>query len=132
MASGGIAETGSDGGAPKGAAGTPPAASPAGEGPGAAPHPGPHPDPRADPRPPGGVAEVFMLFLRLGLTSFGGPTAHLGFFREAVVARRGWLDEAAYAELVALCQFMPGPASSQLGFALGLLRAGWAGAPRRY
>ncbi|SDX26088.1 chromate transporter [Albimonas donghaensis] len=132
MASGGIAETGSDGGAPKGAAGTPPAASPAGDGPGAAPrsdpHPGLHPGPRPVPRPPGGAAEVFVLFLRLGLTSFGGPAAHLGFFREAVVARRGWLDEAAYAELVALCQFMPGPASSQLGFALGLLRAGWAGA----
>ncbi|TDX25573.1 chromate efflux transporter [Rhodovulum visakhapatnamense] len=76
----------------------------------------------------GSAAEVFAVFLRLGLTSFGGPIAHLGYFREEFVARRGWLGDAAYADLVALCQFLPGPASSQVGFALGLRRAGWAGA----
>jgi chromate transporter len=70
---------------------------------------------------------VFLVFLRLGLTSFGGPVAHLGFFREAFVVRRRWLGERAYAELVALCQFLPGPASSQVGMALGLRRAGPAG-----
>ncbi|GJD50237.1 Chromate transport protein [Methylobacterium crusticola] len=67
-------------------------------------------------------------FLRLGLTSFGGPVAHLGYFREEFVSRRRWLDEAAYADLVALCQFLPGPASSQVGLAIGLSRAGFAGA----
>jgi chromate transporter len=71
---------------------------------------------------------VFLVFLRLGLTSFGGPVAHLGYFREEFVARRKWLDEGAYADLVALCQFLPGPASSQVGIAVGLLRAGYAGA----
>ena len=74
------------------------------------------------------AAEVFVVFLRLGLTSFGGPVAHLGFFREEFVARRKWLDERAYADLVALCQFLPGPASSQVGMAVGLSRAGYAGA----
>ena len=74
------------------------------------------------------VAEVFLVFLRLGLTSFGGPVAHLGYFREEFVARRKWLDERAYADLVALCQFLPGPASSQVGMAVGLSRAGYAGA----
>lgn len=78
--------------------------------------------------PPGSAREVFGAFLRLGLTSFGGPIAHLGYFRHEFVQRRGWLDEHAYAELVALCQFLPGPASSQVGFALGLRRAGWSGA----
>ncbi|WP_043527091.1 chromate efflux transporter [Litchfieldella xinjiangensis] len=72
--------------------------------------------------------EVFSAFLLLGLTAFGGPIAHLGYFREAFVVRRKWLDEQSYAELVALCQFLPGPASSQVGFALGLLRAGPWGA----
>ncbi len=76
----------------------------------------------------GGVGEVFLAFLKLGLSSFGGPIAHLGYFREEFVARRRWLDDAAYADLVALCQFLPGPASSQVGFALGLMRAGWGGA----
>lgn len=76
----------------------------------------------------GRIAEVFMVFLRLGLTSFGGPIAHLGYFREELVVRRKWLSEVAYADLVALCQFLPGPASSQVGFALGLLRAGPWGA----
>lgn len=68
--------------------------------------------------------QVFLIFLRLGCTSFGGPIAHLGYFRQAFVARRGWLDEPAYAELVALCQLLPGPTSSQVGMALGLRRAG--------
>lgn len=71
---------------------------------------------------------VFLIFLRLGLTSFGGPVAHLGYFREEFVARRRWLTEDAYADLVALCQFLPGPASSQVGLALGLRQAGWGGA----
>lgn len=76
----------------------------------------------------GSAAEVFAVFLKLGLTSFGGPIAHLGYFREELVIRRKWLSEHAYADLVALCQFLPGPASSQTGFALGLMRAGWLGA----
>jgi len=67
------------------------------------------------------------VFLRLGLTSFGGPVAHLGYFREEFVNRRRWLDEAGYADLVALCQFLPGPASSQVGIAIGLLRGGYRG-----
>ena len=71
---------------------------------------------------------VFLVFLRLGLTSFGGPVAHLGYFREALVVRRRWLSERNYADLVALCQFLPGPASSQVGMALGLARAGYPGA----
>src|SRR5215813_2030457 len=74
------------------------------------------------------VQDVFLTFLRLGLTSFGGPIAHLGYFREEFVARRKWLDEASYADLVALCQFLPGPASSQVGIAIGLSRAGYLGA----
>src|SRR6478752_304293 len=73
------------------------------------------------------VAEVFTAFLVLGLTSFGGPVAHLGYFREAFVVRRRWLSDRAYADLVALCQFLPGPASSQVGMAIGLQRAGFAG-----
>lgn len=72
--------------------------------------------------------EVFRVFLVLGLTSFGGPVAHLGYFRSALVERRKWLGDREYAELVALCQFLPGPASSQVGFALGLHRAGFRGA----
>jgi chromate transporter len=66
--------------------------------------------------------EVFRAFLKLGLTSFGGPIAHLGYFREELVVRRKWIDEASYIDLVALCQFLPGPASSQVGFSLGVLR----------
>lgn len=77
---------------------------------------------------PGTPGEVFGAFLKLGLTSFGGPIAHLGYFRDELVTRRGWLSDRAYADLVALCQFLPGPASSQTGFALGLMRAGWLGA----
>jgi chromate transporter len=76
----------------------------------------------------GSAGEVFRVFLRLGLTSFGGPIAHLGYFRDELVVRRKWIDEAGYADLVALCQFLPGPASSQVGFALGLLRGGPLGA----
>ena len=71
---------------------------------------------------------MFLIFLRLGLTSFGGPIAHLGYFRQEFVSRRRWLSERSYAELVALCQFLPGPASSQVGIALGLSRAGYRGA----
>jgi chromate transporter len=76
----------------------------------------------------GSALEVLRIFLRLGLTSFGGPVAHLGYFRAEFVERRGWIDDKSYADLVALCQFLPGPASSQVGIALGLGRAGWAGA----
>src|SRR5579862_193073 len=83
-------------------------------------------DTTADRR--GSVAEVFAVFLRLGLTCFGGPIAHLGYFREEFVVRRKWLDEKTYVDLVALCQFLPGPASSQVGFSVGLLRAGYLGA----
>lgn len=78
--------------------------------------------------PQGTPGEVFLAFLKLGLTSFGGPIAHLGYFRDELVTRRRWIDEAGYADLVALCQFLPGPASSQVGFALGLMRAGPMGA----
>ena len=76
----------------------------------------------------GSTAEVFAAFLRLGLTSFGGPIAHLGYFHEEFVVRRKWLDEKTYVDLVALSQFLPGPASSKVGIALGLSRAGYAGA----
>ncbi|NWN87468.1 MAG: chromate efflux transporter [Micrococcaceae bacterium] len=73
-------------------------------------------------------AEVFRTFLKLGFTSFGGPVAHLGYFRDELVARRKWVTEQQYGQLVALCQFLPGPASSQVGFALGLIRGGYVGA----
>lgn len=76
----------------------------------------------------GTAGEVFLAFLKLGLTSFGGPIAHLGYFRDEFVSRRGWFDDKAYGDLVALCQFLPGPASSQVGFAIGLMRAGPVGA----
>src|SRR5262245_57407910 len=82
----------------------------------------------ADARTGGSWREVLAAFLRLGLTSFGGPVAHLGYFREEFVHRRRWLDDKSYADLVALCQFLPGPASSQVGIAVGLLRGGYAGA----
>jgi chromate transporter len=75
----------------------------------------------------GRALEVLLIFLRLGLSSFGGPIAHLGYFRDEFVARRKWLDEQAFADLVALCQFLPGPASSQTGFSIGLMRAGYLG-----
>ncbi|CAL8481516.1 chromate efflux transporter [Caballeronia sp. S22] len=73
------------------------------------------------------VFDVLKAFSRLGLTSFGGPIAHLGYFRREFVERRRWLDDEAYTDLVALCQFLPGPASSQVGFSIGLMRAGWLG-----
>ena len=80
------------------------------------------------PHKAGSPGEVLAAFLKLGLTSFGGPVAHLGYFRTEFVERRRWLDDKSYADLVALCQFLPGPASSQVGMALGLGRAGWLGA----
>jgi chromate transporter len=83
------------------------------------------PEARAAQGTPG---EVFSAFFKLGLTSFGGPVAHLGYFRDELVIRRKWLSDHAYADLVTLCQFLPGPASSQVGFALGMIRAGWLGA----
>lgn len=81
-----------------------------------------------DTKQRGSALEVFLAFLVLGLTSFGGPVAHLGYFREAFVTRRKWLTDEAYADIVALCQFLPGPASSQVGIAIGKLRAGYPGA----
>lgn len=81
----------------------------------------------ADSRGAGRILHTFWVFLRLGVTSFGGPTAHLGYFREAFVERRRWLTDRNYADLVALCQFLPGPASSQVGMAIGLQRAGIPG-----
>ena len=76
----------------------------------------------------GSPLEVLRIFLKLGLTCFGGPIAHIGYFRDEFVVRRKWIDEHAYADLVALCQFLPGPASSQVGFSIGLMRAGYRGA----
>ena len=70
----------------------------------------------------GSPGEVFRVFLKLGITSFGGPIAHLGYFHDELVVRRKWIDEPGYGDLVALCQFLPGPASSQVGFSLGVLR----------
>ena len=76
----------------------------------------------------GRAGEEIVAFLKLGVTAFGGPIAHLGYFRDAFVVRRRWLAEAEFAELVSLCQFLPGPASSQAGFGIGFIRAGWPGA----
>ncbi|OYY80235.1 MAG: hypothetical protein B7Y61_16235, partial [Rhizobiales bacterium 35-66-30] len=73
------------------------------------------------------LLKLFGVFLRLGLTCFGGPIAHLGYFRAEFVVRRAWLTDSAYADLVALCQFLPGPASSQVSMAVGLMRAGLPG-----
>jgi chromate transporter len=78
--------------------------------------------------PPPSAWRVFLIFLRLGLTSFGGPIAHLGYFRIEFVERRHWMDDRTFSDLVALCQFLPGPASSQVGMAVGMTRAGWMGA----
>ena len=78
--------------------------------------------------PHSSLREIFRVFLLLGLTSFGGPVAHLAYFRQAFVARRGWLSESCYADLVALCQFLPGPTSSQVGLSIGLMRGGLKGA----
>jgi chromate transporter len=75
----------------------------------------------------GSPFEVLLIFLKLGVSCFGGPIAHIGYFREEFVVRRRWLDESAYADLVALCQFLPGPASSQVGFSIGLMRGGYLG-----
>jgi len=86
------------------------------------------PPARAESPGRGRATEVLLAFLKLGLTSFGGPVAHLGYFRDEFVTRRRWLDDRSYGDLVALCQFLPGPASSQVGMALGLMRAGWPGA----
>ncbi len=86
--------------------------------------------PRPSPRQPGHIAaapEVLAVFLKLGLTCFGGPIAHIGYFRREFVERRRWLDDESFTDLVGLCQFLPGPASSQVGFSIGLLRAGWLG-----
>ncbi len=82
----------------------------------------------AEGRHLGSPLEVLRVFLTLGVSCFGGPIAHIGYFREEFVVRRRWLDEQAYVDLVALCQFLPGPASSQVGFAIGLMRAGYRGA----
>src|SRR5271165_6364257 len=79
-------------------------------------------------RQPGSALEVLLVFLKLGVTCFGGPIAHIGYFREEFVVRRHWIDERTYADLVGLCQFLPGPASSQVGFSIGLMRAGSRGA----
>nr|WP_236572413.1 chromate efflux transporter [Burkholderia sp. 8Y] len=73
------------------------------------------------------ATEIFAVFLKLGLTCFGGPIAHIGYFRREFIERRRWLDDESFADLVALCQFLPGPASSQVGFSVGLLRGGWRG-----
>ena len=78
--------------------------------------------------PRGSALEVLVTFFKLGLRCFGGPIAHIGYFRDELVVRRGWIADTAYGELVALCQFLPGPSSSQVGFSLGLLRAGYCGA----
>src|SRR6202008_3823220 len=85
--------------------------------------------PRAPDLPPAPrrAPQVFLVFLRQGLTAFGGPVAHLGYFRREFVERRNWLSEGAFADLLALAQFLPGPASSQLPMAIGLRRAGWLG-----
>jgi chromate transporter len=85
-------------------------------------------DPASGARHAGSPLEVLLVFLKLGVSSFGGPIAHIGYFRDEFVVRRRWLDEQAYADLVALCQFLPGPASSQVGFSIGLMRAGYRGA----
>src|SRR5690348_1099970 len=76
----------------------------------------------------GSPLEVFLVFLKLGLTAFGGPIAHLGFFQREIIDRRKWITDSAYGDLVALCQFLPGPASSQVAISLGYLRAGIRGA----
>lgn len=85
-------------------------------------------DTNTDNTPRGNPIEVFTTFLTLGFTSFGGPTAHIGYFRKKLVEQKGWVSESQFAQLLAICQFLPGPASSQLGFTLGLLRSGWLGA----
>ena len=85
-------------------------------------------DAELQPGAASGAGEIFWVFLRLGLTSFGGPVAHLGYFRDEFVSRRKWLSDQNYGDLVALCQMLPGPASSQTGIGIGLARAGMSGA----
>src|SRR5277367_6930672 len=86
------------------------------------------PNPSLSPPPArASSVEVLLVFLRLGCTSFGGPIAHLGYFQKELVERRRWCSEATLAEIIAVAQTLPGPASSQTGFALGILRAGWLG-----
>src|SRR5687767_7056095 len=87
----------------------------------------PDPTTRTIVQPRGSLLEVLAASTKLGLTSFGGPIAHLGYFRDEYVTRRKWIDEQSYADLVALCQFLPGPASSQVGIGLGIIRAGLLG-----
>jgi len=81
----------------------------------------------AHPTRSGSAPEVLAASLKLGLTCFGGPIAHLGYFRREFVERRRWFDDETFTDLVGLCQFLPGPASSQVIFSIGLLRAGWLG-----
>src|SRR5690606_38909125 len=71
--------------------------------------------------------QILIISAKLGLTSFGGPIAHLGYFHNEYIRKRQWMDERSYADLVALCQFLPGPASSQVGIGIGVIRAGWLG-----
>jgi chromate transporter len=85
-------------------------------------------DAAAQPLKAVNALDVFLAFLRQGLTAFGGPVAHLAYFRREFVERRAWLSEAAFADLLALCHFLPGPASSQMGMAIGMRQAGLAGA----
>ena len=87
-------------------------------------------EPAPASRQTGSPIEVLLVFLKLGVSCFGGPIAHIGYFREEFVVRRKWLDEQAYVDLVALCQFLPGPASSQVGFSIGVMRAGYRGFQR--
>lgn len=86
-----------------------------------------HAETEATKRPEGSILEILGASTKLGLTSFGGPIAHLGYFRDEYVKRRKWLDEKSYADLVALCQFLPGPTSSQVGIAIGMMRGGLLG-----
>lgn len=81
-------------------------------------------EPKSKPR---ALLEVLAVSTKLGLTSFGGPIAHLGYFHDEYIRRRKWMDERSYADLVALCQFLPGPASSQVGIGIGVIRAGLLG-----
>ncbi|MBO6783625.1 MAG: chromate transporter, partial [Alphaproteobacteria bacterium] len=82
-------------------------------------------EPQTGERP--GVGKIFLTFLVLGATAFGGPVAHFGYFRTEFVDRRRWIDERGFADLVSLCQFLPGPASSQTGIAIGMIQRGWLG-----
>ena len=84
-------------------------------------------EPTAKRKSSGSAWEVFLAFAKLGVSCFGGPIAHIGYFRQEFVVRRRWLDEGVYADLVGLCQFLPGPASSQVGFSLGLMRGSYLG-----